>query len=285
MGEQCVDVPGGHLACEVHGDPADPVVLLIAGQGQSMDWWEAAFCERLAAQGRCVVRYDHRDTGRSSTSPPGAPTYTGADLSEDPVRLLDALGVRRAHLVGLSMGGGIAQDVALRHPDRVATLTLVDTSPASDVGRELPPPEPGVLDELPEPDWTDRDAVVEHRVALERPYAGRDGLDEARYRRLATLEAERATDLRAALTNHLLASGGDEPTGDVRGIRAPTLVLHGSHDPLFPLAHGEALRDAVPGARLVVLDGGGHQQPPPHLWDLVVRELVAHTAPARDAGA
>ena len=100
----------------------DPVVLLIGGAAATMDWWEDEFCERIAAGGRYVIRYDHRDTGRSTTSPAGQPNYTGMDLTADAIGLLDALDVGQAHLVGISMGGGIAQEIALDHPDRVASL-------------------------------------------------------------------------------------------------------------------------------------------------------------------
>jgi pimeloyl-ACP methyl ester carboxylesterase len=280
--EQRTDVPGGHLAWEGFGSADDPVILLIAGQGQSMTWWDAAFCRRLAAEGRYVVRYDHRDTGRSSTDPAGRPSYSGRDLVLDPVRLLDAISARRAHLVGLSMGGGIAQNLALAHPERLFSLTLIDTSPATaSARRELPPPTPALLrtfeDPEPAPDWSDRDAVIDYRVAIERPYAGTGGLDEERYRRLAEEEVDRSTNMQAALTNHLLVDDWS-PAGRIEEIAVPTLVLHGTADPLFPLPHGEALRDAIPGARLVVLEGGGHQQPPPAMWDLTIEELAAHTA-------
>jgi pimeloyl-ACP methyl ester carboxylesterase len=281
--EKRVDVPGGHLAWAGFGSPDDPVVLLIAGQCQSMTWWDADFCRRLAAEGRYVVRYDHRDTGRSSTDPAGRPTYSGRDLVLDPIRLLDGIDVRRAaHIVGLSMGGGIAQDLALARSERLASLTLVDTSPVSaTTDGTLPPPEPALRQTFenpePTPDWSDRDAVIDYRVAIERPYAGAGGLDEERYRRLAAEEVDRSTDMEATLTNHPLVDDWS-PGGSIEEISLPTLVLHGSADPLFPLPHGEALRDAIPGARLVVLDGGGHQQPPPAMWDLVVGELAAHTA-------
>jgi pimeloyl-ACP methyl ester carboxylesterase len=282
MTEQRVDVPGGHLAWEGFGSPDDPVVLLIAGQCQSMTWWDAAFCRLLAAEGRYVVRYDHRDTGRSSTDPAGRPTYSGRELVLDPIRILDAIGASRAHLVGLSAGGGIAQALALAHPERMGSLTLVDTSPLTATARgELPPPEPALsrtfANPEPAPDWSDRDAVIDYRVAIERPYAGTGGLDEDRYRRLAVEEVDRSTDMEVTLTNHPLVNDWS-PEGGIEEIAVPTLVLHGTADPLFPLPHGEALRDAIPGARLVVLEGGGHQQPPPAMWELVVGELATHTA-------
>src|SRR6266540_1958073 len=125
-----VHANGAELCVETFGEQSDPAVLLIMGAGASMDWWEDEFCERLAAGSRYVIRYDHRDTGQSISYPPGAPGYTGGELVADAVGVLDALDVRRAHVVGQSMGGALAQVMALDHPRRVASLTLVATSPA-----------------------------------------------------------------------------------------------------------------------------------------------------------
>ena len=124
--------------------PLDPAVLLIIGTAGSMDRWEEPFCERLAAAGRFVIRYDHRDTGGSTTYPPGEPGYTSDALFADPLGILDHLGVERAHLVGLSMGGAIAQWIAIDDPERVLSLTLMSTSPVGTGGAALPP----VSDEL-----------------------------------------------------------------------------------------------------------------------------------------
>ena len=280
MADTMLSNDGVDLCVETYGDPADPAVLLIAGGGQSMVWWEEEFCTRLAAGGRHVVRYDHRDTGRSTSSPAGRPGYTASDLATDPLRITKHLGVERAHLVGMSMGGGIAQYLAVEHADRVASLVLVGTSPAGPGGPELPPMSPELAatftDPDPEPDWADRDAVVDHRVAVERPYAGAMGFDEPRVRRLAALEVDRTTDMAASLTNHFVLDGGW--SGRPAGIVAPTLVLHGTTDPLFPLAHGEALAREIPGARLVALPGVGHEIPPPPVWDLAVGEILDQTA-------
>lgn len=282
MTEQTVTIDGTDLCFETFGDPADATVLLIAGGAQSMIWWEDDFCGRLAEAGRHVVRYDHRDTGRSTSSPPGQPSYTSRDLIADPLRILDTLGVGRAHLVGLSLGGGIAQRIALDHPDRVRTLCLASTSPEvpAEHDRELPPPSPQVMatftDPDPEPDWTDRDAVVAYRVEAERPYAGSRGFDEPHYRRLAAREVDRTRDMAASMTNHFVlddASSG----GRLEQITAPTLVLHGTTDPMFPIEHGQALAAEITGARFVPLPGVGHQQPPPPLWDLAITAILEHT--------
>jgi pimeloyl-ACP methyl ester carboxylesterase len=288
VAERVVSVDGVELCLEAFGDPRDPTVLLIGGAAASMDYWDAELCRRLAGAGRHVVRYDHRDTGRSTASPAGSPAYSADDLTTDPLRLLDALGVARAHLAGVSMGGGIAQSLAAHHPDRVLGITLIATSPAGSRTRDrpLPPPHPRVAatfaDPAPEPAWGDRQAVVEHLVESARPYAGSLGFDEQRERRLAGAMVDRTPDMRAATTNHWIAVGDTDVPFRMADIAAPTLVLHGTDDPAFPFPHGEALAAEIPGARLVPLGGMGHEYPPPPVWDVVVAALARHTAPQPD---
>ncbi len=271
---------GAQICVEAIGDPADPAILLIAAAGWSMDWWEDELCRRLAERGRLVVRYDNRDTGRSTAYPPGSPGYTGADLTADAVAVLDALGIARAHVVGLSMGGGIAQQLAAGHRDRVATLTLISTTFAGPGGEDLPGMtaelEAALADAGPEPDWGDRDAVVEYIVEGERPFAGPGEFDEPRIRTLAGRVHDRSNDVAASLANPWMAEAAEPVSlSELRGL--PTLVLHGTADPLFPPEHGRALAEALTAARLIELDGVGHQLPPPRTWDLVVDALVEHT--------
>ena len=284
--ETTVDVGGdAELCVEAIGDSAHPALLLIGAATWSMDWWEDGLCLRLANRGRLVVRYDQRDTGRSTSYPPGAPGYTGADLVSDVVAVLDGLGIARAHVVGLSMGGGIAQYLALQHRDRLATLTLVSTSPIDPdieglpgMTREL---RAGVAETSTEPDWHDRDAVIDHIVEGERPYAGPGTFDEPRLRAIAGRVVDRSNDIAASMTNHFLldAAGPSDPRlSRLEGL--PTLVVHGTADPLFPLAHGRALAGALPGARLLELHDVGHQLPPPHIWEELIDTLIEHTAEA-----
>jgi pimeloyl-ACP methyl ester carboxylesterase len=287
--QRLVPVGDVELCVEEFGDPSDPTVLLLAGAASSMDWWDADLCRRIAAGGRHVVRYDHRDTGRSTTGPAGSPEYDGDVLDRDCVGLIEALRIRPVHLVGLSMGGGIAQGIALRHPDLVATLTLIATAPVGGVDwSTLPGPEPALAQRFesppPDPDWSDRDDVVEWALDVQRAFAGRIPLDEEWSRAVAGELYDRSIDVSAA-NNHWIAleRGGDdhgdeddEPL-DIRGLTVPTLVVHGTHDPLFPLRHGEVLAEVIPGARLLVVEGMGHQVPPPPTWDLVVPALIEHT--------
>lgn len=273
------------LCVEIIGDRADPTVLLIGGATWSMDWWDEKLCQQLADRGRRVVRYDQRDTGRSISYPAGSPGYTGADLVQDAVAVLDGIGVDRAHVVGLSMGGGVAQRLAIEHDDRVATLTLISTTPIDTTIAGLPGPTPEIqatfLTQDPEPDWHDRKAVVDYIVEGERPYAGSDNFDDAKLRTLAGRVFDRTNDMAACMTNDFLlddGGAGDYRLSQLAGV--PTLVLHGTADPMFPLPHGEALAESISGARLIELDGVGHQLPPPGTWDLVVDALIAHTAAA-----
>jgi pimeloyl-ACP methyl ester carboxylesterase len=151
-----VHANGADLCFQTFGDRSDPAILLVMGAGASMDWWEDEFCERLAAGSRYVVRYDHRDTGQSTSYPPGAPGYTGDDLVADPIALLDVLGVRAAHVVGLSMGGALAQLMALDHREHVASLTLIATSPAGPGEPDLPDmtaEDRAAFGDFAEPDW------------------------------------------------------------------------------------------------------------------------------------
>src|SRR4051794_26935811 len=139
MSERMIEADGVRICAEAFGDAADPPLLLVMGMGASMLWWDDGFCAALAAGGRFVVRYDHRDTGRSTAYPPGRPQYGGGDLVADAARVLDGYGIARAHVVGVSMGGALAQLLALDRPDRVASLVLMGTSAAGPAD-DLPPP-------------------------------------------------------------------------------------------------------------------------------------------------
>ncbi|SDM59950.1 alpha/beta fold hydrolase [Allokutzneria albata] len=282
--EELVRVDGVDLCVETLGDRADPAVLLIAGAACSMDWWADGFCRRLADAGRFVIRYDHRDTGRSTTDEPGHPSYTEEALTNDPLGLLDALRVRRAHVVGLSSGGGIAQELAVRCPERIASLTVMSTTFYAPGGPELPPMVPGlraVFDAPPAPpDWSDRSAVIDYLVADWLPYSGPAGATEAELRELAGRVVDRSVTV-ASSGNHWLLTGGSTPPEHSLGtLTVPALVIHGTADPMFPFPHGEALAAAIPGATLLPLAGVGHEMPPPATWDAVVPAIVEVTSAA-----
>jgi pimeloyl-ACP methyl ester carboxylesterase len=275
---------GAELCAQSFGDAADPAILLIHGSAAAMDWWEDDFCRRLAGGGRLVIRYDHRDTGQSTSYPPGAPGYTGHDLVEDALAVLDAFHVASAHVVGQSMGGALAQVLALDHPERVQSLTVIATTSVGTLpeGTDLPPMSPELAASFaasdPEPDWSDRAAAVDALVDSFRPYAGSRPFDESGLRAVAERVVDRSVSL-ASAGNHDLAEPGPEPTRPLGDLSVPTLVIHGTEDPLFPLAHGQALARLIPGAELLILDRTGHELPR-STWDTVIPALLAHTARA-----
>ncbi len=278
MAERMIDANGVELCAEAFGDPADPPILLIMGIGSSMLWWEEDFCRMLASGGRLVIRYDHRDTGRSVTYDLGRPGYTGAELTTDAVGVLDAFGLAASHLVGVSAGGGIAQEIALDFPDRVLSLTLMSSSPATSGARDLPSPTArfGSFVATAEVDWSQEESVVEYLVEYSRVLAGGDrAFDQARIRALVRRDAERARHF-AAAQNHDVMSHGEGTPRPLSAITAPTLVVHGTADPMFPLAHGEALADEIFGARLLRLEGAGHGIDRPD-WQRVVEAIIDHT--------
>jgi pimeloyl-ACP methyl ester carboxylesterase len=260
MAERMIQVNGVELCTEPFGDPAAWPILLVQGVGASMLWWDEGLCRTLAGAGRFVLRYDHRDTGRSITYEPGHPAYTGADLIADAAGVLDAYDLRSAHVVGVSAGGAFAQVLALESPDRVRSLVLISTSAATPGDRELPTPTDqfGRFVSTATVDWSDRVSVVDYLVDYTRMLAGdQRPFDEAQMRDLVRRDVERAHDF-AARRNHDLLTEGESPRAQLSSIAAPTLVIHGTADPMFPIEHGEALANEIPDASLLRLDGAGH---------------------------
>lgn len=267
------------ICVDTLGRPGDRAILLIAGAASSMDWWPAGFRERLAKAGRYVIRYDTRDTGQSESYPPGRPGYTFNDLVADAVGVLDALGVASAQVVGISMGGALAQIMAVRHPDRVDSLVLIATSPVSGVSDgDLP----GMSADLraffeshPAPDYADRNAMIENTVSIIRQFDGARYFDESAVRETAGRVFDRTRDMASSEQNHMKMPATEDAPVELSAIAASTLILHGTADPLFPIAHGEALARAIPHASLLALDGVGHQTPPAATWDIVVPRMLA----------
>ncbi len=280
MTERTVHANGVEICTEPFGDPADPAVLLIMGIGASMLWWEDGFCRMLAGAGRYVVRYDHRDTGRSVTYEPGRPGYTGADLAADALGVLDAYGLDAAHLVGVSAGAAFAQILALDEPDRVRSLVLISSSPATPGNRDLPAPTEAFVDfvRTAQVEWSDPESVLEHLVGYSRLLSGgRREFDDDAQRALVRRDIDRARDV-AALQNHDVLPESERSYAALSTITAPTLVVHGTADPMFPPEHGEALASEVPGVRLLLLDGAGHGVDRAD-WDTITRAVIEHTAP------
>ncbi|MDT0443193.1 alpha/beta fold hydrolase [Streptomyces johnsoniae] len=280
-GERIVAVDGAELCVQAFGAPGDPPLLLIAGASESMDWWDDELCALLAAGGRRVIRYDNRDTGRSVFSPMGAPGYDLDDLVADAVGVLDAFGVPRAHVMGFSLGGLLAQRLAVHHAARVGSVTLVGTTPDGP-GLSGPPSMDGrqaaAGQPRPLPDWSDPVAVTEYLVTGRQPFAGTRGYDEERLRAVVGRAVARTRSMPTSLVNHWLVDNGTPVRPRLGGVAAPALVVHGTEDPLFPFGDAEALAAAIPGAALLPVEGAGHQVPPRWAWDWFVPAVLRHTA-------
>jgi pimeloyl-ACP methyl ester carboxylesterase len=267
-------VDGIEICYETTGDPGAPCILLIHGYGAQLVQWPAELYEALAGHGYFVVRMDNRDVGLSTKltgqfpqlGPPApgtfAPTllapppYTLKDMAHDALGLLDALGIASAHFVGASLGGTVVQRIAIDSPERVLSITLVMTSDPS-----LPPAAPEATAALLSPAPADRQGYIDHMAPVLRTLWG-PSYDEERARAQLAERFDRSYYPEGMIRQMAaLVSDGDR-TAELASVTVPALVLHGREDALVPLAHGEAAAAAVDGARLVVLDGMGHDLPP-----------------------
>jgi pimeloyl-ACP methyl ester carboxylesterase len=281
--ERLLPVGDVELCVDTVGRPTDIPLLLI---GTTVATWDDELVERLI--GRFVIRYDLRDTGRSTTIDPDAPGYTLRDLVTDAVGVLDALGIARAHVVGIATGGFIAQLLALDHPSRVASLVLIGTRPVAPgpVDDDLPEHAPAIMAHISSAapvDWTDRTSILDAAVASARVLSGSPQFDATEARAHAAAVLDRSGPHPASARNSLLTTvfGTLDCTPRWRErlpeITAPTLVVHGAADPFFPVGNGEALAEEIPDATLLVLDGVGAGLPR-RAHAEVAAAVLAHTA-------
>ncbi|HMF68080.1 MAG TPA: alpha/beta hydrolase [Phyllobacterium sp.] len=279
MPTKVINGAGVELASEAFGNPNDPAILLIMGAMASMLWWPEEFCRRLAGQGRYVIRYDNRDTGLSTNYPVGKPEYSFDDMADDAICVLDDYGIFSAHIVGMSMGGMIAQLVALKHPKRLRTLTLISTSPVGFDTDHLPGMTTAYTEHSANAaglDWSDRTQVIEFMVADVRAISSTSHpFDEERARELIVTDCDRARRFESA-ANHFLLSGGDQWKGQLARLQASLLVIHGTSDPIFPVEHGREFAKIVRQAKLVEIEGGGHELHPED-WNTMLDAVVEHT--------
>jgi pimeloyl-ACP methyl ester carboxylesterase len=271
---------GIELAWDSFGD-AGETILLIAGLGTQMIRWTRPFCEGLAARGYRVIRFDNRDAGLSTHFSAVAPPdfgalasalmagrkpdvpYTLHDMAKDVIGLLDGLGISRVHAVGRSMGGMIAQILASDHPDRILSLTSIMSSSGNPA---LPPAAPDVMAMMmrPAPDPTDDpEGFLEVRLAFARRIAGPAfPFDENSHRALLREEAERCHDPRGTARQIAAMAVAGDRRMRLSAITAPALVIHGTEDPLIPLACGQDTALSIPNARYLPVEGMGHDLPP-----------------------
>jgi pimeloyl-ACP methyl ester carboxylesterase len=288
VAEEGCTVGDVELCFERFGDSADPALLLVMGLGTQMIAWHEEFCEALAARGFHVIRFDNRDIGRStklSHLPPpslrqlalrdrrGA-GYSLREMADDAVGLLDHLGIAGAHVVGASMGGMIAQTITIRHPQRVRSLvSIMSNTGARFSGQPALRVLPTFLRRAPR----DRDAFVEHVVGL---YAaiGSPGFErnDDELRELAGRSFDRGVDPAGTARQLAAIQTESDRTPQLRRLDVPTLVIHGSADRLVAPSGGRATAKAIPGARLMMIEGMGHDLPRP-AWPQII-DGIAETA-------
>jgi pimeloyl-ACP methyl ester carboxylesterase len=291
VSEQFCDVGRGVTLCyETYGDQSEPTALLIMGLGTQMVAWQESFCEELASRGLHVVRFDNRDSGHSThlQGPPPtigqllrrsrrAASYTLADMAEDAAGLLSELELEPAHVIGASMGGMIAQTLAARHPERVRSLvSIMSTTGKLLRGQPALRIYPIFLRRAP----AERDAFIAH---MERLFAaiGSPGLprDLDDIRELAAVSYDRDHDHDAAGRQLAAIIAAGDRTAELRAIGAPTLVIHGSADPLVAPSGGRATARAIAGARLMIIEGMGHDLPRA-VWPRLIDAIAEHAARA-----
>jgi len=252
------------LATQTFGRQGDPALLMIMGATASMLGWPNDLCEALAQHGLFVIRFDHRDTGESTTIPPGRVGYAVEDLAADAMAILDDYGITEAHLLGMSLGGYIGQMIALDHPERIISLTLIASEPLGWDGEPLPNITPAFLEhfaDLQGLDWSDRDAVTDFLMTSERLSAGSGyPFDEEAVRARVSQVLDR-TQSPASMFNHAMITVRQDWTGRFREISVPVLVFHGEEDPILPVANGRALSEGRGGAHYIELAGVGHELP------------------------
>ncbi|MGZ3374985.1 MAG: alpha/beta fold hydrolase [Phenylobacterium sp.] len=263
---------------ESFGDDRPEAILLVNGLGSQMTRWPEAFCEKLVAKGYRAIRFDNRDTGLS-TWPTEA--YTLADMARDAIAVLDATGVKKAHIAGVSMGGMIVQRIALDHPDRVLSMTsIMSTTGAAEAFKSTP--EAAAVLNVPPPDPTaDFEAFVQNRMAnavtIGSPaYPWTAAENRAR----VIAEYERAFNPKGVVRQRNAVGADGDRTAALKGLKLPVVVLHGADDPLLMKIGGEATAAAIPGAELRIIPGMGHDLPP-GLYDVFVDAITAAASRAK----
>jgi pimeloyl-ACP methyl ester carboxylesterase len=287
---------GIQIEYETFGNPSDRPLLLIIGLGGQLIWWDESLCQDLASRGHYVIRYDNRDTGLSTkfdqagnpdvmgtlvkilSGDKSSVSYTIEDMADDGAGLLDGLGIPRAHICGMSMGGMIAQTIALRHPSRVLSLTSIYSQTGNP---KLPQPKPELLTALLAPIPTERAAYIEYMLRLHKMIAGHGyPVDEEWTRRNMAASYDRCFYPHGIGRQVIAIMAQNNRKAVLSSIKVPVLVIHGTDDPLVSVEGGKETAAAIPGARLILIEGMGHDLPHGGAWPQIVEAITAHTRKA-----
>src|SRR3954464_10758606 len=283
MGESFARVGELEICYETFGDAGDPAVLLIRGRGTQMVAWHDDFCAQLAGRGFFVIRHDNRDIGRSSRIDGPVPSlqqlllrdrgapYTLADMAGDSMGLLDHLGIEQAHIVGASMGGMIAQTIAIRYPQRTLSLVSIMSNTGSFWSGQ---PALSMYAVLLKPSPRDREAFIENAVEMFSKIGGKGfPADIEDLRTMASSSYERGHDPRGSQRQLWAIIADRDRSADLRRLRLPATVIHGADDRLVRPSGGRATAKAIPGARLLEIAGMGHGLPR-GAWPTIIDAIV-----------
>jgi len=290
-----VTANGIQIEYDTFGNSSFPALLLVAGNGAQMIFWEVEFCELLATTGYFVIRFDNRDAGLSTKfeeagipdfpaaikaameGKPVESAYTLDDMADDAVGLINALGIEKAHICGVSMGGMIAQVISYRHPKHVLSLTSIMSTTGNP---DLPHGKPDALAAVLAPAPEERGAYVEHNMNVwQMIWSPGFPFEEERARTFIEESYERSYYPQGTVRQNiaLIANGDRRPL--LSSIKVPTLVIHGSDDPLIPVEGGKDTARAIPGASLLIINGMGHDMPK-GAWSKIINAISHHTMQA-----
>jgi pimeloyl-ACP methyl ester carboxylesterase len=288
-----VDSNGIQIEYDTFGEPGSRPLLLIMGFAGQLNLWDEELCKKIAQQGHYVIRFDNRDVGLSTKIDEADvpdimktiealmlgeavnPPYTIEDMANDAVGLLDALGIEKAHICGMSMGGMIAQTIAINYPQKVLSLISIYSGTGD---HKDPPPKPEAFEMLTTPFPEEREAFIEHSIKMFRAIAGTGfPFDKEWHRKILAQGFDRAFYPQGP-ARHLVAiltQKNRRPA--LKSVSVPTLVIHGADDPLVPVECGRNVAADIPGAELMIIDGMGHDMPHGGAWPQIIDAVVDHT--------
>ncbi len=282
-------VNGIHIEYGTFGDSSARPLLLIGGLADQLIHWDDDLCRDLSQRGHYVIRFDNRDAGLSTKfdhagvpdlgalarGEKSSPPYTLEDMADDAVGLLDALDIRKAHLCGASMGGMIAQTIAICHPSRVLSLISIYSTTGN---KDLPPPKPEMMEQLRAPAPPEREAYIKHMVDLFKAMAGPGfAFDEAWTRMITARAYDRSFSPQGTVRQIAAIMTQTNRKKALASVTVPTLVIHGTEDPVVPVEAGRDTAEAIPGSQLMLIEGMGHDLPHGGAWPRIVGAIAAHT--------
>ena len=290
-----VTANGIQIEFETFGNENDTPILLIAGANTQMIGWDEPLCRKLEDAGHFVIRYDNRDVGLSTkmedagipdlleginnyfAGKPVSTPYTYNEMSDDAVGLLDALGIEKAHVCGASLGAGVAQTVAYRHPDHVLSLISVYGTTGNP---ELPPPKPEAIAVFTTPAPEEREAIIQHTVNNMKVLAGSGfPFDEEWHSKYAACSYDRCYYIAGAVRHNTATLGHGNRKESLKSITAPTLVVHGTEDPIVVIEGGKETAEVIPNAEFMLIEGMGHDASKlGGAWDQITDRIIEFTA-------